>query len=67
MRFAFLTELSLPHVDGQEVFFQELAEAMVRRGHGSTCTASVTRPASIREEVMNGVRIRRNPLNKAAT
>lgn len=63
MRFAFLTELYHPNVGGQEVFFQELAEAMVRRGHtvdvyciGHDLDLAV-------DESLNGVRVQRHPLS----
>jgi glycosyltransferase involved in cell wall biosynthesis len=63
MRLAFLTELYHPNLGGQEVFFQELAEAMVRRGHSVDvyCIGHDTSLAT--EETLNGVRIRRNPLS----
>jgi glycosyltransferase involved in cell wall biosynthesis len=62
MRFAFLTELYPPHVGGQEVFFQELAEAMVRRGH-SVDVYCIGHGTGLDPDVtVSGVRIRRNPL-----
>ncbi|MBY0289800.1 MAG: glycosyltransferase family 4 protein [Mycobacteriaceae bacterium] len=62
MRFAFLTELYPPHVGGQEVFFQELAEAMVRRGH-SVDVYCIGHDKGLDPEVtVGGVRILRNPL-----
>lgn len=63
MRFAFLTELYHPNVGGQEVFFQELAEAMVRRGHSVDvyCIGHDTNLAT--DETINGVRVRRHPLS----
>jgi glycosyltransferase involved in cell wall biosynthesis len=63
MRFAFLTELYHPNLGGQEVFFQELAEAMVRRGHSVDvfCIGhDSTLPVA---ETINGVRLQRNPLS----
>ena len=59
LRLAFLTELYHPHVGGQEVFFQELAEALVRRGHSVDVyciTHDLSLPAS---EVLNGVHVHR--------
>lgn len=62
MRFAFLTELYPPHVGGQEVFFKELAEAMVRRGH-SVDVYCIGHDTGLEPELtVNGVHIRRNPL-----
>lgn len=63
MRFAFLTELYFPNVGGQEVFFQELAEAMVRRGHTVDVFCIGHDTALVTDEVINGVRIRRHPLS----
>ena len=62
MRFAFLTELYYPNLGGQEVFFQELAEAMVRRGHAVDlyCIGHDTNLPPT--ETINGVVVRRNPL-----
>lgn len=59
MRFAFLTELYAPSVGGQEVFFQELGEAMVRRGHSVDvyCIGHVGGLADV--EVINGVTLHR--------
>lgn len=63
MRLAFLTELYYPNLGGQEVFFQELAEAMVRRGHSVDVYCIGHDTALATEETLNGVRIRRNPLS----
>ncbi|BBX71561.1 glycosyltransferase family 4 protein [Mycolicibacterium psychrotolerans] len=59
MRFAFLTELYAPSVGGQEVFFQELGEAMVRRGHTVDvyCIGHVAGLPDL--EVVNGVTVHR--------
>ncbi len=59
MRLAFLTELYFPSVGGQEVFFQELGEAMVRRGHTVDvyCIGHVGGLADV--EVINGVTLHR--------
>lgn len=63
MRFAFLTELYYPNLGGQEVFFQELAEAMVRRGH-SVDVFCIGHDTSLPvAETINGVRLQRNPLS----
>lgn len=62
MRFAFLTELYPPHVGGQEVFFAELAEAMVLRGHSVDVYCVGHDTGLDAEETVNGVRIRRHPL-----
>jgi glycosyltransferase involved in cell wall biosynthesis len=60
LRLAFLTELYYPHVGGQEVFFQELAEAMVRRGH-SVDVYCITHNASLAaSETVNGVHVHRS-------
>jgi glycosyltransferase involved in cell wall biosynthesis len=67
MRFAFLTELYFPHVGGQEVFFQELAEAMVRRGHTVDVFCIGHNTELVTDEVINGVRVRRHPLSTTYT
>lgn len=59
-RLAFLTELYHPHVGGQEIFFQELAEAMVRRGH-SVDVYCISHDAALpAQETLNGVCIHRS-------
>jgi glycosyltransferase involved in cell wall biosynthesis len=63
MRFTFLTELYYPNVGGQEVFFQELAEAMVRRDHSVDVYCIGHDKSLDRDETINGVRVRRNPLS----
>jgi glycosyltransferase involved in cell wall biosynthesis len=61
LRFAFLTELYHPSVGGQEVFFQELAEEMVRRGH-RVDVHCIGHSAGLPDvEVMNGVSVHRRP------
>ncbi|MET0897039.1 MAG: glycosyltransferase family 4 protein [Mycobacterium sp.] len=63
MRLAFLTELYYPNLGGQEVFFQELAEAMVRRGH-SVDVYCIGHDTGLKtDEMINGVRLQRNPLS----
>ena len=60
LRLAFLTELYYPHVGGQEVFFQELGEAMVRRGH-SVDVYCITHDAALPpSEMVNGVHVHRS-------
>lgn len=60
LRLAFLTELYHPHVGGQEVFFQELAEALVRRGH-SVDVFCITHDAALpAREWVNGVHVHRS-------
>ncbi|TRW80450.1 glycosyltransferase family 4 protein [Mycolicibacterium sp. 018/SC-01/001] len=59
MRFAFLTELYTPSVGGQEVFFQELGEAMVRRGHSVDVYCIGHVPGLPDVEVINGVTVHR--------
>src|ERR1700712_1194932 len=60
LRLAFLTELYHPHVGGQEVFFQELAEALVRRGH-SVDVHCITHDAALpASESVNGVHVHRS-------
>ncbi|WP_193046563.1 glycosyltransferase family 4 protein [Mycolicibacterium baixiangningiae] len=61
LRFGFLTELYHPSVGGQEVFFQELAEAMVRRGHHVDVHCIGHQPGLADTEVVNGVHVRRHP------
>lgn len=61
MRLAFLTELYHPSVGGQEVFFQELAEAMVRRGHSVDVYCIGHEPGLPPREDLNGVQIWRGP------
>lgn len=61
MRFAFLTELYHPSVGGQEVFFQELAEAMVRRGHRVDVHCIGHQGELADAETMNGVNLYRTP------
>lgn len=61
LRLAFLTELYYPHVGGQEVFFQELAEAMVQRGHHVDVYCIGHDPALAAEEFVNGVAVHRHP------
>lgn len=61
LRLAFLTELYTPSVGGQEVFFQELAEAMVRRGHSVDVYCIGHKPGLPADEVINGVRLHRKP------
>ncbi|MGE2714636.1 glycosyltransferase family 4 protein [Mycolicibacterium litorale] len=61
LRFGFLTELYHPSVGGQEIFFQELAEALVRRGHRVDVHCIGHEPGLARSEVMNGVNVHRNP------
>ena len=61
LRFAFLTELYRPSIGGQEVFFQELAEAMVRRGHQVDVYCIGHEPGLADREVVNGVRVHRKP------
>jgi len=63
MRFAFLTELYYPNLGGQEVFFQELAEAMVRSGHSVDVYCIGHDTGLPTDEMLNGVRIQRNPLS----
>ncbi|KUH99562.1 glycosyl transferase [Mycolicibacterium acapulense] len=61
LRFAFLTELYHPSVGGQEIFFQELAEAMVRRGHRVDVHCIGHQGGLPDSEAMNGVGVHRNP------
>jgi len=61
LRLAFMTELYFPSIGGQEVFFQELAEAMVRRGHSVDVYCIGHKPGLPADEVMNGVRVHRRP------
>ncbi len=61
LRFAFLAELFYPSVGGQEVFFQELAEAMVRRGHHVDVHCIGHKAGLAEHEVINGVSVHRHP------
>lgn len=61
LRFAFLTELSLPSIGGQEIFFLELGEALVRRGHSVDLYCIGHEPGLADSETINGVQIHRNP------
>jgi len=61
LRLAFLTELYYPNIGGQEVFFQELAEAMVRRGHHVDIYCISHQPGLAGEEVINDVTVHRYP------
>lgn len=61
MRFAFLCELFYPNVGGQEVFFQELGEAMVRRGHQVDVHCIGHKAGLPEDEVINGVGVHRHP------
>lgn len=61
LRLAFLTELYYPSVGGQEIFFQELAETMVRRGH-SVDVFCIGHAAGLpNREIINGVHLHRKP------
>lgn len=61
LRLAFLTELYTPSIGGQEVFFQELGEAMVRRGHHVDVYCIGHEPGLADREVINGVTVHRSP------
>lgn len=61
LRFAFLTELCLPSIGGQEVFFLELGEALVRRGHSVDVYCIGHEPGLTARETINGVHIHRHP------
>ena len=61
LRFAFLAELYYPSVGGQEVFFQELAEAMIRRGHHVDVYCIGHEAGRAEDEVINGVTVHRHP------
>ncbi len=49
----------LPHRTGMQLYIQHLAEDLVQRGHEVTVLAAQHQPDLPREEVINGVRIRR--------
>jgi glycosyltransferase involved in cell wall biosynthesis len=59
-RLAFLTELYSPNVGGQEVFFQELAETLVRRGHSVDVHCIGHTPGLAAREMVNGVQVFRH-------
>jgi len=51
-----------PHVSGLTVYVQRLAEALVARGHAVTVLTSRHSPELSRDEVVNGVRVVREPV-----
>jgi glycosyltransferase involved in cell wall biosynthesis len=59
LRLAFLTELYFPNIGGQEVFFQELAEALVKRGHSVDVYCIRHDAALPATETLNGVQVHR--------
>lgn len=61
LRFAFLTELCLPSIGGQEIFFLELGETLVRRGHSVDLYCIGHEPGLAADETINGVQIHRHP------
>ena len=61
LKFAFLTELCLPSIGGQEIFFAELGEALVRRGHSVDIYCIAHEPGLAAEETVHGVRVHRYP------
>jgi glycosyltransferase involved in cell wall biosynthesis len=61
LRFAFLTELCLPSIGGQEIFFLELGETLVRRGHSVDLYCIGHEPGLAADETINGVQIHRKP------
>jgi glycosyltransferase involved in cell wall biosynthesis len=61
LRLAFLTELYHPSIGGQEIFFQELAEAMVRRGHSVDVYCIGHKAGLPDHEIINGVHLHRKP------
>lgn len=61
LRLAFMTELYLPSVGGQEIFFQELAETLAARGH-SVDVYCIGHIAGLpHDEDINGVHVHRHP------
>lgn len=63
MRILFLTaSYPLWAGEGRGVFVHELARRLAARGHEVTVVAARLSPASLREEVMDGVRVVRVPL-----
>ncbi|MBB3747979.1 glycosyltransferase involved in cell wall biosynthesis [Mycolicibacterium sp. BK634] len=61
LRFAFFTELCLPSIGGQEIFFLELGETLVRRGHAVDIYCIGHEPGLSANETINGVQVHRNP------
>lgn len=51
-----------PHVSGLTIYVQRLSEAFVRQGHEVTVLTSQYDPKLPREEMLNGVRIKRVPV-----
>lgn len=61
LRIAMMPELYSPNVGGQEVFFQELAETLVRRGHTVDVYTIGPKPGLVDIENIHGVTIHRIP------
>lgn len=60
MRILFICENYYPHFGGAEMLFQHLAEGYVQQGHQVTVLTHQMK-GTTREEIMNGVQIRRIP------
>ncbi|WP_234817856.1 glycosyltransferase family 4 protein [Mycolicibacterium sphagni] len=61
LRIAMMIELYHPSVGGQEVFFQELGETLVQRGHSVDVYCIGHTGGLAGTETINGVTIHRNP------
>lgn len=61
LRIAMMPELYCPNVGGQEVFFQELAETLVRRGHTVDVFTIGPKPGLVDIENIHGVTVHRIP------
>jgi len=61
LRIAMLVELYYPSIGGQEVFFQELSETLVQRGHSVDVYCIGHQPGLASTETLNGVNVHRNP------
>jgi glycosyltransferase involved in cell wall biosynthesis len=61
LRIAMMIELYHPSVGGQEVFFQELGETLVRRGHSVDVYCIGHEGGLVQTESLNGVTVHRNP------
>ncbi|WP_431237662.1 glycosyltransferase family 4 protein [Mycolicibacterium aichiense] len=61
LRIAMMLEVYYPNIGGQEVFFQELGETLVRRGHSVDVYCIANKPGLPQTEELNGITIHRNP------
>jgi glycosyltransferase involved in cell wall biosynthesis len=62
VRIAILTDLYLPHMGGQEFRYAELGQALMMAGHHVDIYAIGHSPELQRDEVKDGIRVRRFPI-----